>query len=293
MGYSLLFFHFLLFVFARCTCVMQWYAPVFNIFLGMIILKKLTSIANLSIINNSFFFAFSIIFDYRFFRTENYIIDTIIIFWHMSTDTPVQFCLHFIFFFFTSFNFLWKRRKLSSADCFVIITGTFIFAHCFQWCVEIFIFVLFSFSPIKRSMYVTRDWKIDYWRGIERNRSNSLDFRFSSCMRTNGELLNTQHENKNAKKKILLFQISISLHFHIVRVKATPVNWNLSLILWKEINSFHIFFFVHVHRLWLYNAMIYCKWNGSEKKKIQTRMGKLASFLSAGCYTPVSIVILR
>lgn len=201
MGYSLLFFHFLLFVFARCTCVMQWYAPVFNIFLGMIILKKLTSIANLSIINNSFFFAFSIIFDYRFFRTENYIIDTIIIFWHMSTDTPVQFCLHFIFFFFTSFNFLWKRRKLSSADCFVIITGTFIFAHCFQWCVEIFIFVLFSFSPIKRSMYVTRDWKIDYWRGIERNRSNSLDFRFSSCMGTNGELLNTQHENKNAKKK--------------------------------------------------------------------------------------------
>lgn len=87
------------------------------------------------------------------------------------------------------------------------------------------------------------------------------------------------NEGKKCQKTTSIFQISLSSHFHIVRVQATPANWNLSLIVWNKSIHF-IFFFVHIHRSSC-TAMIYCKWNGSEQQ-IQRRKnkGKLAFFSS-------------
>lgn len=73
------------------------------------------------------------------------------------------------YFFFTPSNFLSKAlqifffifvKKLPVVDCFIVIVGVFVCGHCFQWCVDIFIFFFFLslnaldfYSFIKRSMH--------------------------------------------------------------------------------------------------------------------------------------------
>lgn len=150
----------------------------------------------------------------------------------------ILFFLHFIQFFFVCRRYFRFFEKLSSAHCFIIIIiiGFFVCGHCFHWCVDIFIFVFFLLLSIHcyvsigfvfdyQEVYASRERKkiFDYnWKGIERNRTNFSVF-FCCCMRPSTERTR-KRKKKLQEKRIFLFQISLSLHFDIVRVQATPVN---------------------------------------------------------------------